>query len=156
MDISYRMKKKELIFLLDLCGDVNSLEQRFGNVYISSDEHKNTARRLDEKGLLIVSGNKAVTDNAAAGVIERFYLSPLVLASEKLDIWLYCSADMVLAVRMSSLFAYEFVLTPLFDDDISEFITENETSFFTVFRGGDGKVLNNEAAAFIRGYRYGQ
>ena len=39
MSISYRLKKKELVLLLDLFGDAGSLEQNFGDIFISCEEY---------------------------------------------------------------------------------------------------------------------
>ena len=54
MSVSYRLKKKELVLLLDLFGDAGSLEQNFGDIFISREEYDETAEALRKKGFVNV------------------------------------------------------------------------------------------------------
>lgn len=142
MSFSYRLKKKELVLLLDLAGDVNSLEQKFGDIYISRDEHEKTVLELQKKGMLTVSGDCVIPESRVGFVTDRFYDSELVIADEKLETWLYCSEDIITAVSTGGIFVSEYIITPLVsDEDKKEYFSDLCDRKFSVLRGENRDLI---------------
>lgn len=155
MGLSYRIKKKELVLLLDLAGDVNSLEQRFGDIYIDHDEYIKTAEVLHKKGMITLSGSSVIPECHVHFIAEKFFTSPLVLSDDKPDMWIYCSEDLIISVELSNLFVSEYILTPLIADGEKRdfFETVSGRNFF-ILRGGKGTVSGTELAKFTGEYKY--
>lgn len=149
MSISYRLKKKELILLLDLFGNPESLEQKFGDVYISRDEYEKTALSLHDKGYITVTDGRIKADNAAAFIIKNIYDSGVVLADENADGWLYCSDDIIIFADLSPLFSDEFrIRTAVTYEERHELCEELGERNFIFLRGGKGRISGEEINTF--------
>lgn len=135
MSISYRLTKKELILLLDLYGDINSLEQRFGDVYITSDEHRRISDELEAKGFVTVSGESIIPDTQIGFITEKMYSAGSVLADADADMWLYCSDDIIVTLNAGRFGNFGFTVgTVMYGDELSEFADEIRSRYFTEYR----------------------
>ena len=102
MGICYRMKKKELVLLIDLLGDINALEQKFGDVYISREEYESIAESLHKKGFAMICGEKIIPDRCISYIIKKMFDSELVLVCEDSGEWIYCSDEIIISVRFET------------------------------------------------------
>lgn len=142
MSISYRLKKKELILLLDLFGDAGSLEQKFGDVFISRAEYRSTAESLHKKGYVTVSEGRITADNGTAFIMKRIFDSPLVFSDGNADGWLYCSEKMMIFIDLSPVFTDEFrITTAVSDEEKTELSESLEGRKFTAVRGREDMAL---------------
>lgn len=151
MNISYRLKKKELILLLDLFGDACTLEQKFGDVYISRADYESIAASLHEKGYVTVNSGRITADSAAELIIKKMYSSEYVLEDTEVSGWLYCSEDITLFIDFSTVFRDEFrIRTVLSEEDRKELSEELTGRTFSILRGGNGTVSGADAV-FLTG-----
>lgn len=102
MGICYRMKKRELVLLIDLLGDINSLEQKFGDLYINCREYENTAEILHKKGFAMVCGERIIPDRCISYIIKKMFDSELVFVREDAGEWIYCSEEILISVRFET------------------------------------------------------
>ncbi|MBE6853027.1 MAG: hypothetical protein E7505_06075 [Ruminococcus sp.] len=156
MDFSYRLKKKELIFLLDLFGDVNKLEQKFADVYIDREEHRKIAQALHEKGFATIINEEIIPDSHIAFLIKKFYSSELMLSDESVSVWLYCSEELVLRVASGDISPSEYIITPFIKEDLEDMADGLGNSVFSVMRGSNGTVEAGGLCRFIREFSYGK
>lgn len=152
--ISYRLKNKELVFLLDLFGDVNSLPQSFGNIFIDRDEYRLTADGLHEKGFVTVCGDTVSADLATEMLFCRIFDADVVFTDKTTDIWCYCCEDMIVLIRDDTVRHGEYLVTPFEDtDELAEFLCDEGFSdnYFMLIRPYRRKIDYDGVLSILRG-----
>lgn len=140
MVLSYRLKKKELIFLLDLFGDVNTLYQKFGVVYIDDAEHTELAKGLHKKGMVTVSKNTVTVDHGIEFIMKKMYSSDIVFSDDRLDMWCYCCDDFIVVITVSKRDTGVYLVTPIKDiGELFEKLEECEVTGVSVKKGVCGE-----------------
>lgn len=155
MGISYRFKKKEFILMLDMFGDAGSLEQKFGDVYISREEYDRTAAALHARGFVTVIGDTVSAEPGMEVIMKRIFSSKLVFAGKDACNWIYCSADLMIHVRTDTLTGFEYLVSVVTDDEDKAELTERlgGTDFRTV-RGGSGEITGDRLVSFAEEFNY--
>jgi len=149
MSISYRLKKKELVLLLDLFGDAGSLEQKFGDIFISREEYDETAETLHKKGFVNAGNDTVSPENGMALMMKHIYSAPLALADTGSGVWVYCSADLIVMLKLNTAFGMEYSLcAAASDEERSELGTELKSCDLKIIRGG--KDVYDELAGFLK------
>ena len=149
MSISYRLKKRELVLLLDLFGDAGSLEQNFGDIFISREEYDETAESLHNKGF-VNAGDKTISpESGIALMMKHIYSAPLALADTGAGVWIYCSADLAVMLKINTAFGMEYRLYAAASDEermelCGEFIPDD----LKIIRGSEAEF--DELAGFIK------
>lgn len=155
MNISYRLKKKELILLLDLFGDAEKLEQNFGNVYIDRDEYTVLSEALHRKGFVTLSGNSISAEGVISFMMETVYSAPLVFADEKSECWIYCTPEIMIYIRVNTAGGLEYLLSAVSDAEDRDMLTENISDRqFRIIRGGSGNTDGADLVSFAEAYEY--
>ena len=149
MSVSYRLKKKELVLLLDLFGDAGSLEQNFGDIFISREEYDETAEALRKKGFVNVRSETISPENGIALMIKHIYSAPLALADTGSGVWIYCSADLTVMLKVNTAFGMEYRLYAAASDEEREEIgTELMGYDLKTLRGGNAEY--DALAGFLK------
>ena len=150
MSISYRLKKRELILLLDLFGDAGSLEQNFGDIFISREEYDETAEALHKKGF-VNAGEKTISpESGIALMMKHIYSAPLAIADTGAGVWIYCSADLAVVLQINTAFGMEYKLYAAASDyERTELNEELKSYDLKIIRGG--KTELEESADFLKG-----
>ncbi len=151
--ISYRLKKTELIFLLDFFGDINTLPQSFGNIYIDCQRYSEIADDLHSKGIINLIDSTASADLAVETVFRGIYAAKVVFTDENLDIWCYCSHNIKIMIRSDHIRKSEYVITPFQTSDMLEEILEDEygNSDFVVLRPFNKRICYEKIHSLLRG-----
>ncbi|MBQ5990200.1 MAG: hypothetical protein IJL67_11975 [Oscillospiraceae bacterium] len=149
MSISYRLKKKELVLLLDLFGDAGSLEQNFGDIFISREEYDENAEALHKKGF-VNTGDKTISpESGIALMMKHIYSAPLALADTGAGVWIYCSADLAVMLKVNTAFGMEYRLyAAASDEERSELCGEFIPDDLKIIRGSEAEF--DELAGFIK------
>lgn len=124
--ISYRLRKKEMVFLLDFFGDINTLPQSFGNIYIDRQRYSEIAEDLNMKGIINLIDQTASADTAVEVIFRSIYESSVVFTDESLNIWCYCNQDIIILIRYDHIRKNEYIITPLRTTDMLAEIIANE------------------------------
>jgi hypothetical protein len=136
MSIFYRLKKKELVLLLDLFGDAGSLEQKFGDIYIDRDEYDRTAASLERKGFVSLNGKNISAESGMEIMLKSIFSAPAAFADEQAENWLYFSDGLIVTVRADSAFGPEFYLGAAADEEDMKLLSERITGRrFKAIRG---------------------
>ncbi len=155
--LSYRLKTKELIFMLDCFGQVNSLPQGFGNIYIDVRQHGEIAWRLHRNGMITYINGTAVTDRILSDIFKNIYSSEFIAADSNLDIWIYCSDFIIVTIERDRLCSEDYIMTPLQNaEELKEKLTENGYSeaSFDLYRGGSERYNLDEFTKLLKGDPY--
>ncbi|MDO5559062.1 MAG: hypothetical protein Q4F95_05630 [Oscillospiraceae bacterium] len=113
MAVSYRLKKRELIFLLDRLGDINSLYQGFGFMYLDSEDCMNAAKGLADKGVLTIAGENIYLDRGFRYIIQLVFCASCVACDEEISLWIYWNDGVSLLIEPDSLSEGDYIITPL-------------------------------------------
>ena len=141
MTISYRLKIKELVFLLDIFGNPCSFSQGFGHIYIDKTEYLMIAEALNRKGFVTLSGKNVFVERGISVLLKNVFSADTVLADSRLERWIYCTDKMITVIRMSKNCPGEYLIEPYFNtselfDDITE---ENRRSVsMDFYKGTEG------------------
>ena len=136
MSISYRLKKRELVLLLDLFGDAGSLEQKFGDIFISREEYDETAKSLHEKGFVNANDKTISPESGIALMMKHIYSAPLALADTGAGVWIYCSADLAVMLKINTAFGMEYRLyAAVSEKERTELAAEFESDDLKIIRG---------------------
>ncbi|MCQ2464974.1 MAG: hypothetical protein MJ095_05275 [Oscillospiraceae bacterium] len=155
MSIRYRFSRKELILLLDLEGDAGSLEQKFGDVYISSAEYDSISEKLHGKGFVTVTGNTVSAEAGISFLMKKIYSSPLALRDSEYENWIYCSENIIVTLRAGSTLGFEYVAGAVTDDeDRAELSEKISGRRFSIIRGGHGEINGEDLVSFAGKYTY--
>lgn len=152
--ISYRMKNKELVFLLDLFGDTGNLPQNFGNIYIDKDEYRKIAEEMHEKGFVSLFGDTVCADIATEFMFRRIYDSDVVFTDKTTDIWCYCCDDVIILICDDSVRQGEYLVVPFEDtDELDEFLCEEgySESYFMLVKPYRRKMNYDGVLSILRG-----
>ncbi len=151
--ISYRLKKNELIFLLDFFGDVNTLPQSFGNIYMDQCRCSRIAANLHCKGIINLIDGTASVDTALEIILRRIYTAGVIFTDEILDIWCYCNEDMIVVIKNDQIRKNEYVVTPMQSTEIMKKILENDnnSSEFLILHPFYEKVSKKKILDLISG-----
>ena len=149
MSISYRLKKRELVLLLDLFGDAGSLEQNFGDIFISREEYDETAEGLHKKGFVNASDKTISPESGIALMMKHIYTAPLALADTAAGVWIYCSADLAVMLKINTAFGMEYRLyAAASEKEKLELVTEFESDDLKIIRGTEAQL--DEFAGFLK------
>ncbi len=143
MGICYRMKKKELVLLIDLLGDINALEQKFGDVYISREEYESIAESLHKKGFAMICGEKIIPDRCISYIIKKMFDSELVLVCEDSGEWIYCSDEIIISVRFETEYRIRTAVSGEERRELSEDISDRG---YVSVRGPECKIYGEKLA----------
>lgn len=157
MITSYRLRKKELVFLLDLAGDINKLEQGFGNIYINFEEHNKISAQLQDKGFVIKGRNEMIyTDSSISYIMNTIYNAKFAATDSKLNTWIYCSENLAVVISAGGLCADEYIITPY---PLTEFLSKDfeidSKEIFNIFRGENSEVTGDKIANIAERHIYG-
>ncbi|MDO5148451.1 MAG: hypothetical protein ACI4KB_11965 [Oscillospiraceae bacterium] len=143
MGICYRMKKRELVLLIDLLGDINALEQKFGDVYISREEYESIAESIHKKGFAMVCGEKIIPDRCISYIIKKMFDSELVLVCEDAGEWIYCSDEIIISVRFETEYR---IRTAVSDEERRELSEDISGRKYVSVRGPECKIYGEKLA----------
>lgn len=133
MTISYRLKIKELVFLLDIFGDPCSLPQGFGHICIDKTEYLMIAEELNRKGIVTLSEKNVFVERGIAVLLKNVVSAETVFSDSELERWVYCTDKMFTVIRISKNCPGEYLIEPYFNSgellaDIAE-EKDKEVSF---------------------------
>lgn len=155
MVVSYRLKKKELIFLLDFFGDVNTLGQSFGAVYIDENEHRKIAKDLHRKGLVTFMKNEVTVERGIECIIKKMYDAQIIFADSGYSLWVYCCKEFIVILRLSERISDEFLVTPLRNkDELYECFDEFGLNEFVFEKNTDRGCSIEEVREILAEYSY--
>ncbi len=153
MVVSYKLKKKELVFLLDLFGSINTLPQKFGEIYIDSNEHMAIAGKLHHKGMITLFEKDFSVDRGMEYIFKKIYDSDVVFSDNDYQQWFYCGGTFVVIISMSVLNSEEYIVTPLSDiSQLTESLKESEKQGFIGYRGFEGESDKKDLMKFLTEY----
>lgn len=151
--ISYRLRKTELVFLLDFFGDIKTLPQSFGNIYIDRQRYSEIADNLHTKGIIKLIDSTASVDLAVEAIFDGIYSAAVVFTDENLDIWCYCSDKIIIIIRSDHIRKNEYIITPVSKSDMLEEILEEEyhDSDFIVLRPISKRICSDKIHLLLSG-----
>lgn len=158
MAISYRLKIKEFLFLLDIFGDPGSLVQGFGHIYIDKTEYRAIAEELDRKGIVTISENNIFAERGVAMLLKNIYSADTVFADSNLEQWVYCSDNIITMVRYSKNCPGEYLIEPFFNiGELFAGLSERNPGKIRLdfYKGMSGSYDNKKAAELLE-EKYGQ
>ncbi len=149
MSISYRFSKKELILMLDLFGNPDTLEQKFGNVFIDREEYEKTAEKLSRKGFVTLRDGTICADSGLELIIRNIYSAGYVFADQGASYFIYRGSDFSVCIRAVSDFGFEYRVSGITDAEDVEELEENISGLrFSILRGGSGETDSSEIFSF--------
>jgi len=155
MSISYRLRKNEFVLMLDLFGNPESLEQKFGNLYIDCREYDEISSGLHRKGFVTLSGDTISAESGMEVMMKAVYNAPLAFAEKNAGSWVYCTGEFMLYVRAGGISETEYFLTAAADDeDRTELAGKLSGRKFRFIRGGHGEISGEELVSTAGGYPY--
>lgn len=155
MSISYRLKKNEFVLMLDLFGNPESLEQKFGNLYIDCREYDEISSGLHRKGFVTLSGDTVAAESGMEVMLKAVYSAPLAFAEENAGSWVYCTGEFLLYITAAGITETEYVLSAAVDDeDRTELAEKLSGRMFRYIRGGHGEISGEDITGTAGGYSY--
>jgi len=140
--------------MLDCFGQVNSLPQGFGNVYIDVRQHREIALKLHQSGMITYINGTAVTDKILSDIFKNIYSSEFIASDSQLDIWMYCSHDIIVTIERDRLCSEDYIITPLRNaEELKQKLTENwySEASFDLYKGSYEKYNLNDFIKLLKG-----